>query len=179
MSCRDGADVIVAWVLVEDVSGSTAVDLEIVGYQFPDYEPRDGELFDEWDANWLVVRGHLVTPEVTWSFRNPCLTTDEVARLGAWLRSVASGRVSAQASHRRAGIAFTEPNISVRLATREGDLRTLEWYFAQEASPPEASEEIRYGDGHPVQTTVPAAELVHAAETWLAELARFPRRIGN
>jgi hypothetical protein len=66
--------------------------------------------------------------------------------------------------------------VSVTFAGKDGDLLTLVWHFSQESSPPGSPEEVRFGSGHPVQTVVSAADLVHAVDEWTAQLARFPRR---
>lgn len=164
-------------VRIEDAWSSASVELEPVRYQFPDYEPRPGKTYDEWDANWLQIRGQIVTPEISWSFTDPCLTTLEAAELGRWLVDVAEGKVRpSDETFGRGGAFFTEPNLSARLAATDGDLRTLIWYFSQESAPPGASDEVRFGFGHPVQIALTAAELLRAAAEWAAELDRFPTR---
>ena len=40
---------------LQTTDGAKAFDLTIVRYQFPELEN------DEWDSNWLVISGHVVT----------------------------------------------------------------------------------------------------------------------
>jgi hypothetical protein len=166
-------------VRVEDAGGGTSVELQPLRYQFPDYKPRRGEMFDEWDANWLVIRGRVTTPDQTWSFTDPCLTVAEASELATWLRAVAAAEVLPPGAGRSGAIEFTEPNLSVTLGATEVDRRTLIWHFSQESSPPGADDETRFGDGHPVLTVVSADALARSADEWAQELAQFPQRGGS
>nr|WP_256679446.1 hypothetical protein [Pseudomonas sp. Fl4BN1] len=46
------------------------VELDILGYQFPDSRER-------WDANWLRIQGRIEHPQGAWSFEDACLTAFE------------------------------------------------------------------------------------------------------
>jgi len=163
-------------VHMADASSSASVELEVVGYQFPDHAPSASN-FDDLDANWLQVRGSVRTPDLSWSFTDPCLLTGEAAELGAWLRRVAERTVQPSEHVFGAGAAFfVEPNLSVRLAASERAVLTLVWYFSQESSPPGAPDEIRFGNGHAVQIAVSPMDLTKAADEWVTELRRFPPR---
>jgi hypothetical protein len=165
-------------VKIKDARSGTAVELEPVGYQFPDYRPRRGEAYDEWDANWLVIRGRITAPDSSWSFADPCLTRAEADELRGWLSHVADGHVrpAAEVVGGQGNVFFTEPNVSVRLVESAAGLFTVVWYFSQESSPPGAPDEVRFGSGHPVQTVVSASDLMRAVDQWTAELAPFPHR---
>jgi hypothetical protein len=161
---------------IEDAWSTTAVELEVVGYQFPDLAPqRSG--FD-WDANWLQVHGTVSSAKASWSFTDPCMTTQEAAELSEWLGAVAAGdaELTENVFVRGGAISFTEPNVSARFAARDRSTRSLVWYFSQESSPPGSSDDIRFGIGHPVELVVTARDLAVAAQDWNAALTKFPRR---
>jgi hypothetical protein len=42
----------------------------------------------DWDANWLMIAGRVDCDKGSWTFRDPCLTTFELAQLLAWLASL-------------------------------------------------------------------------------------------
>src|SRR3954451_15320031 len=164
-------------VRVEDAWSSTSVELEPVGYQFPSYTPTPGEMYDEWDANWLRIRGKISTSEITRSFTDPCLTTAEAAELEVWLRAVAAGKLRPSDTRRGSAVRFLEPNVWVRLAKTDGQLHTLTWFFSQESSPPGADDDLRFGDGHPVDTALSTDAVIRAADEWASDRARFPERV--
>ncbi len=155
-------------------SGGRAVQLRPVRYQFPDRAPGGGRY--DWDANWLQVRGDVIDGDLAWHFEDPCLTTREARELHGWLQRVVDGDVSAGDRAGDGRIWFTEPNVHFALTERTGDSVTIVVSFAQESSPPGATEEIRYGDGHGVALRVSTADLRRAAEAWERELHPFPER---
>jgi hypothetical protein len=70
------------------------VELRIAGYQFPDAEVDP--VGRGWDANWLVIAGRVRTaPGEEWTFRDPGLTTWEVAEVADWLEQAARDQVDA------------------------------------------------------------------------------------
>jgi hypothetical protein len=161
-------------VLIEGEEG-TKVELNVGGYQFPEKQAQ-GPGFDH-DANWLRVQGHVFDGVQSWSFDDPCLMTTEVAELAAWLRGVESDPVAAGARIGRSDdVWFVEPNVSARLETWTNDTVTIVWFFSQESSPPGAADEVRYGEGQPVKTTVVLGSLSAWIEDWEAQLDSFPRR---
>ena len=116
------------------LAGSGAsVDLQVAGYQFPgvDENPKDRT---GWDRNWLVITGSVRTAGgASWSFREPALTTWEVADAVVWLRRVADGAAPVAAVEAtpavaaeddepsRAGwLTFTEPNLSFAVGGYDG-----------------------------------------------------------
>jgi hypothetical protein len=160
-------------VLIQGQEG-TSVELDLGGYQFPEMEAL-GPHFDH-DANWLRVRGKVFDGAQSWSFEDPCLMTTEAAELALWLRGIVDGVVEPDAQTGVGGASFVEPNVSAKLDARTDATVTIVWYFSQESSPPGAVEDIRYGDGQPVRTTVPPRTLTAAIEDWEAQLRRFPVR---
>lgn len=105
-------------------------DLELVRYQFPELE------HDEWDSNWLVVSGKVVTAERSWNFSVPCLLTMEAHDLSHWL---AECSVAKPAKER---IFFTEPNLSFEVIVGDSQTVSVRIYFALESLPPGVDVEI-------------------------------------
>ena len=68
--------------------GERAVQVNVVGYQFP-YNPV-GNIYDN---NWLMVRVKLTEGPLSYSFDDPCMTTQELADLVRGLENVAAGRI--------------------------------------------------------------------------------------
>ncbi len=104
--------------------GGTALELRVVGYQFPDLEagadPRDP---DSWDSNWLVIDGSVRTAAGTsWSFQDPALTTWEVAELAAWLEHVAAGAVPPATTPQEA-----EATVRIEVVPDDDQLRAAGW----------------------------------------------------
>jgi hypothetical protein len=138
------------------------VVLEVVAYEFGQ---ASGE---KWDDNWLVVRGHVVADGLRWHFREPCLLTDEASRLGRWLRRVAREDVPA--------VDFLEPNLALGVAGRSPDAVTIALTLRAESFPPGVDDAQRWSGGHAVALTLSPDTVVAAADAWLADLERFPRR---
>jgi hypothetical protein len=172
-------------VRLTSVDGSF-VDLHVVGYQFPD-RSGDGP-GDDWDANWLVIRGEVNDGGHTSVFVDPCLTTWEAGEVGAWLRGVASGAV--QAAPYEGGfdpyenddhqmLVFTEPNLGFGLSERSVAAARIRVYLSAEARPSRAcvgTDIYAAQYAYYVALTVPPRQLEVAAGEWEAEVARFPRR---
>ena len=53
-----------------------SVRLSILRYQFPHITTG------EYDANWLIIRGHVSLDDRSWTFSDPSLTTFEALRRG-------------------------------------------------------------------------------------------------
>ncbi len=138
------------------LTGSGAsVDVQIAGYQFPvvDKNPKDRT---GWDANWLIITGSVRTAGgASWSFRDPALTTWDVADAVTWLRRAADGAVPAAAAVEdtpaatndeddrwdqlsSAGwLTFTEPNLSFAVGGYDGQrVELLVGLGAESAEPP-------------------------------------------
>ena len=67
--------------------GERAIQVNVVGYQFT-YNPV-GNIYDN---NWLMVRVKLTEGVLSYSFDDPCMTTQELADLVRGLENVAAGR---------------------------------------------------------------------------------------
>src|SRR5438105_12728293 len=98
----------------------TRFELSLVGYQHPEISD------DEYDANRLSVRVDLRTSRGYLSQTEPALLTWEVGWLALWLENLA--REIRQDERQD----FTEPNLSFRHVSTEGDLVALQVGLSQE-----------------------------------------------
>ena len=110
------------------------LELDVVGYQFASVA-NDG-----WDSEWLQVSGRAQCSRGQWKFYDPCLTTFELERLASWLRNLPAGGPDRE-------IGFTEPNLRFE-HVEEVAGNVLYIYLSQEASPPWAIDDERFGDGY-------------------------------
>jgi hypothetical protein len=135
------------------------MELAIDGYQFP-------KSCGYWDANWLVVRGTVVHPHGSWTFRDPCLTTFELEQLAEWFEGVADRKVDADSGY------FTEPNLHFEFAA--APVPGVRVRFAYESAPPWLKEREERFDGaailFPLELNDPSA----AARSLRALLAGVP-----
>ena len=133
-------------------------ELSIVTYQFPQIDT------EYWDANWLIVEGKVGLHGRSWTFRDPCLMTDEAERLAHWLADCASGVAEKEYC------GFTEPNLQFDRTS----LSSIRIGFALESAPPWATP----GDDwtkHGFEVTI-GPQLAIAAEQLRSQLAAFPVR---
>ncbi len=93
----------------------TSLELTVLRYQF-----AGGD--NEWDLNWLIVRGYVVKEDRSWTFEDPCLLASEAWSLRSWLRHVANPL----AEYERLG--FIEPNLLFDVAGRTDDEVTIRVY---------------------------------------------------
>ncbi|TFD68396.1 WapI family immunity protein [Cryobacterium gelidum] len=132
---------------------------------------------DEWDDNWLVIKGDVSAPDAEWQFAVPCLTTFEAKRISAWLRGVANGDVPVSVSG-DAGVVpsleFTEPNLAFSVGSYHGGLMSVRVHFALESMPVGQSSDER--DQFWVGIAVTAADLESSANQWDKALSVFPDR---
>lgn len=149
------------------------VDLHVAGYQFDSLVSKSSD--PSWDANWLMVRGHVWDGVQSWRFCEPCLTTGEAQELALWLRRPPPSEGSAAEAHREVTLDFIEPDLSFTRTTAS-ETTTLAVHFKHGSSP------LPYGDDddlegeHTVLLTMPQAEISVAADIWDVELASFPMR---
>lgn len=137
------------------------IRLRPLRYQFPVVSG------DEYDDNWLVAEGEVITPEGSWSFAEPCLLTDEARQISPWLRAV-GGATSAST---QPDLYFLEPVVSFS-HTGSGFVRV---HLSQEAAPPwlDGDEHL---DEYVIEIKATAAGLRQAADEWDRCLAPFPPR---
>ena len=137
-------------------------ELEVLGYEFP------GITDDVWDSEWLVVAGRASCAKGGWEFRGPCLQTFEVASLASWFRKLHLAGPWREMS-------FYEPVLRFeRVEEPSGDV-LLVW-LAQEAAPPWATDDEKYGPGFPVRLPFSSVDFSAAAEVLEKMISRFPVR---
>ena len=144
-------------------SGTSEFTLDIRSYQFPNAVARDDQ---DWDPEWLHVEGSVSTPKGHWKFSDACLTTFELETLAHWFRDLAAGKAPA-------AVDFTEPNL--RFARQD---ESVVIWFSQEASPPWATEDERFGDGVPVLFQFRKEEIDIATLSMAELVMKFPMRNG-
>lgn len=94
---------------------TASLKLEIVCYEFPEVEPG----MDEYDRNWLVVRGTWTDEEgLVRKDSNPCLLAQELSEMNAGLKVLSAGIKTFYESD------FIEPSFSLAAQAEEtGDFR--------------------------------------------------------
>lgn len=126
--------------------------LRIADYEFPDAHNDD----------WLVIAGEVRLAIGEWSFRDPSLTTFEVARLAGWLEALAAGAPTED------WVDIIEPNIAFE-RTSPTTIRVSFWI---ESAPDWAKASgMRPGLSLPID-----GRLAVAAAQLREQLAHFPHR---
>jgi hypothetical protein len=132
--------------------------LAILRYQFPQITTG------EYDANWLIIQGHVSLDDRSWTFSDPSLTTFEVRQLADWLDSLARGdEVEPQCD-------FIEPNLQFE---RTSD-KAIRVSFALESAPPWAKPDDSWSE-HGFEVLIDK-HLQTAAERLRSQLRVFPER---
>jgi len=144
----------------------TGFELLPLRYQFA------GVSGDEWDDNWLVVRGRVVTESARWTFVDPALLVDEAEDLRDWLVR-ASRRLETPFAEPTAR--FIEPNLAFGITAYGDDTATVLICLAAEALPQHQAPG-RTDDVVSLELVVSLAHLADAAREWSEETTRFPRR---
>jgi hypothetical protein len=140
------------------------IDLTVQDYQFPG---MDGAR-DDFDPEWLRVHGRVECEEGAWEFSDPCLLTSELVSLAAWLRGIPVGGPQRELS-------FLEPNIRFEHVEEAGGDKLYVW-LSQEASPPWATEEERFGSGVPIRIPFAVIDFAAAAKSVESLCRRFPEK---
>jgi len=132
--------------------GSERFALSIAAYEFPKADADD----------WLVIVGEVRLSVGEWSFRDPSLTTFEVARLADWLEALAAGVPTLD------WVDIVEPNIAFERASPT-TIRVSLW---MESAPDWAK-----ASGKRPGLTLPIDDrLAVAAAQLRGQLAQFPHR---
>lgn len=141
--------------------GGNALELTVLRYQF-----AGGD--NEFDLNWLEIRGVVAADGRLWTFEDPCLLTSEARSLGSWLRHV----TNPLADYER--LTFMEPNLAFDVSGRTDEMITVRVYFDLEARPADLVDADE--DECWIDLELRPELLLHASETWLAELEAYPVR---
>jgi len=161
-------------------STGAVVDLRPTGYQYAEAgwarpegaEPAAGPP-DDWDANWLMIRGDASTADGRcWSFTDPCMTTWEAEELWAWLE------MASQNAAGRDEVVFLEPNVSFFIDGRDGDRVRMQVRFSHESLPDWLPRDAAgwQAQEYLVALEVTTADLAAAARDWDRERRAFPAR---
>ena len=136
--------------------------LQVVGYEFPEITE------DEWDSEWLIVAGEVSCARGRWSFRDPCLLTFELEALATWLADLRVGGA-------RPELDFIEPNLRFKYLERF-ERGAVSVAFSEEASPPWAKDDERYGDGYALTFPLSLNDLAVASAALQGMLLTWPTR---
>ncbi|WP_165063185.1 WapI family immunity protein [Marisediminicola senii] len=169
---------------IADDAGESAFTLAPVRYEFAEATG------DEWDDNWLVVRGAVITPAATSEFEDPSLLVTEAQALQDWLVGVSRGAErpmapavlplpslpwSQSTPPVLPTLTFVEPNIAFGVVAYAGDSVTVRVFLDAEARPPG-------GLGAPedeaaaLDIRVRLTALADAASDWGRDISEFPER---
>jgi hypothetical protein len=137
--------------------------LRVVRYQYPGNQRPGGS-----DSNWLMIRGEVVREDRRWHFIDPCLVTDELAQLIAWLKRLPDSG---------GPIWFTEPLLQFEQIDGESPW-LLRLTLKGEALPKEwnLSRQERWNDGMSLTLRTTQEQVRRAVEGLEEGLARFPPR---
>jgi len=91
---------------IRDRAGQS-VHLTPVRYEFPDASPSS-----DWDADWLVIEGEVVSAGGTRSFQDSPPSARECPGLGAWLTQVTEAGVPETEPDDRPSWTFLEPSLA-------------------------------------------------------------------
>jgi hypothetical protein len=137
--------------------------LRVVRYQYPGNQRPGGS-----DSNWLMIRGEVVREDRRWHFIDPCLDTDELTRLIAWLKRLPDSG---------GPIWFTEPLLQYEQV--EGDVPWQVRVTLKGEALPDVlglSDEERWYDGVRLDLDTTPEQVQRVIAGLEEDLARFPRR---
>jgi hypothetical protein len=138
--------------------------LTATGYQFPDIE----RLWNDGDANWLMIRLDASLDGLQWSATDPSLTTGGVARLARWIDDLATGALPAG----EVWYGSDGPDLMMTVVAADVEPRQIIVGFGGAFRPPMR---VPNTESQTVLAVTPAALRRFAAEL-RAELAAFPVR---
>jgi hypothetical protein len=154
---------------LEGSDGISELRLTVVGYETSD------DVSQHEAANWLESVIHIQTPHVWGSSLVAFMQTWDAAGLANWLDMLGRRRFGVS------GIVFPEPNLAFRavaLGTQRVSLRVWfilekpgEWHMDDAST--NANSDNYIGE---ISLKVSRASLRAAAESWRAEIERFPPR---
>ena len=137
--------------------------LEVSGYQYPDNSTG------RWDRNWLFVTGRVLASGRSWQFKDPCLTTFELAQLRRWFGAVQAKLFPVKTCY------FTEPNLEFAY---DDASEVLEVRFRLESAPPEITSGPDRFEGAAAHFTFASSDAAQVIESIDLALQRFPERPG-
>jgi hypothetical protein len=149
-------------------TNGNALEISVVGYQFPDAE----DLAKRY--SWHMLKGTATVAEASWHFRWQALTCDESLRVAPWLRLLAEtiGDTSGADLLAPAPLIFTEPNLAFAALDLRSDRALLRIELDVEFHRDRAH--WRAGEPYLLDLDVTGSQLVRAAAEWDREIARYP-----
>jgi hypothetical protein len=148
---------------------SHALELSVVGYQFPEAENLAKRY------SWHMLEGKAIDADVSWHFRWQALTCDESHRVAPWLRLLAERVASpTKGPEAPARLAFTEPNLAFVALEVDADRALLRVELDLEFHRDRAHWQA--GDPYLLDLVVTEATLMQAATQWEAEVRAYPGR---
>jgi len=114
---------------------------------------------------WLVIKGSVVHPLGSWSFRDHCLQLDEALALAKWIRAAHISKPSPER------LSFLEPLLQFEYC--EGAKPFVRVTFRSEARPPWCKDEFMPTADNYVDLPIGAAEFERAADDLDSQLKRF------
>lgn len=152
-----------AWI---GVPGSARVGLRVTRYQFPGHNVCGAR---DYDANWLMIAGHVENPPDAWDFEDPCLLTWELRDLIAWLDSILE--------HSASEISFIEPLLAFAWRSTSADDGELSVRLRGEALSSSRFDRNRvWGEGVVLRWTLPMPAIAAFRRDLALHHAAFPVR---
>ncbi|MET0590765.1 MAG: hypothetical protein ABWZ77_06275, partial [Naasia sp.] len=100
---------------ITDAETGDFIDLSPVRFEFPETTG------DEYDDNWLVIRGEVLRGGAAWAAEDPALLVSEAQELVRWLTAISTGDDAPVAD----GIEFFEPTLAVALVDSDRSRVTI------------------------------------------------------
>jgi hypothetical protein len=162
-------------MLITDSRSSNFVELVPTRYQFPEV------VGDEYDDNWLMIRGHVRLGDDEWSFEEPSLLVEDAGEIGLWLRRVSAGKgqvsLPDEAGKVSPQLFFLEPNLAMALVARDRTNVTLRLFFSHESGIPDLVPlMVKSRTDAVLDLVVTREDVQRAAHTWSEALLSFPER---
>jgi hypothetical protein len=149
-----------------------SVCLTPIRYEFPDASPSS-----DWDADWLVIEGEVVSTGGEWSFQNAALSARECPSLGAWLIQVTEAGVPVTEPDDDPSLTFLEPSLAFSVGSYEDQGVRLRVHLSHLAAPPWQDIDDKLNTwAFFIELDLDRSELVRAAEEWSNEADAYPRR---
>jgi hypothetical protein len=150
-------------------SNGHGIELNVVGYQFPDHPDPLAR------KSWLMIEGAAYAAEGSWRFRWPALTPDDASLVSEWLLMTAFGEMPIAPPHELGGdcdgcLHFAEPNLGLAVVEYSPDEILLRIELDLEFLPPWRPHQTA-GDPVMLLCGLSAAALTSAAADWDAQMS--------
>jgi hypothetical protein len=148
------------------------VRLTPIRYEFPDASPSS-----DWDADWVVIDGEVVSAGGKWRFQDSALSARESPGLRAWLTQVLEATVPVTEPDDNPSLTFVEPSLAFSVASYQDQGVKLRVHLSHLAAPPWHDFDQKLNTwAFFVELDLDRSELERAAQEWSNEADAFPRR---